>query len=288
MGIYDRDYYRPEEPGYHVSIASWSLTTKIVIVNVAVYLLQLLAKQQPGDMGWLGGTFALDANWWTQPWTFFQLLTYGFLHSPDYIWHIVFNMLVLWFFGRELEARYSRKEFLLFYLAGIVVAGLIWSGVQYFYWGSRATCLGASGGVAAVVVLFAFNFPRREVLLWFVIPMPMWALAMFWVATDIYGAINQSSNIGYEAHLGGAAFALAYYKLGWRLGGGMPSGLGWPSMRRSPNLRVHRPEGAPDEDLESRVDQILTKIQEQGLDSLTRKERQILEKAGQKYKERGR
>lgn len=285
MGIYDRDYYRPEEPGYRVSIAAWSMTTKIVVVNVAIYVVQLLARQ--GDaMGWFSSTFALDADWWTQPWTFFQLLTYGFLHSPEYVWHIVFNMLVLWFFGRELEARYSRKEFLIFYVTAVVVAGVIWSGVQFFFRGNEATCLGASGGVAAVVVLFAFNFPRRTVLLWFVIPMPMWALALLWVISDIFGAVNQASNIGYEAHLGGAAFALAYYQLGWRLSGWLPAGMQWPTMKRRPNLRVHRPEGPAEEDLESRVDQILTKVQQQGVDSLTRKERQILEKASEEYKRR--
>jgi membrane associated rhomboid family serine protease len=51
------------------------------------------------------------------------LLTYGFLHSTEDIAHILINMLVLFMFGREVEARYGKREFLLFYLVGIIAAG---------------------------------------------------------------------------------------------------------------------------------------------------------------------
>lgn len=283
MGIYDRDYYRSEEPGYHVSVASWTWTTKIVFINVGVYVVQLLTKQS----GWFSDTFMLHADWWTRPWLCFELLTYGFLHSTGYFWHIVFNMLVLWFFGRELEARYSRKEYLTFYLTAIVVTGLVWSASQYFIWGNYlASSWGASGGVTAIVILFAFHFPRREVLLWFVIPMPIWVLALIWVGVDMFGAVYHPGNVGYEAHLGGAAFAAAYYLFGWRLSRFLPGRIVAPSLKRRPKLRVHRPEPAQDEGLEVKVDEILRKIQENGLDSLTRKERQILEQAGQEYKRR--
>lgn len=286
MGLYDRDYYRSDESGYHVSIGSWTLTTKIVLVNVGVYLLQVLTKEQGPALGWFSDTFALHADWWTRPWMFFQLLTYGFLHSTANFFHIVFNMLMLWFLGRDLEAKYGRREFLTFYLTAIVVAGLAWSGVQYFLRDVPAVSLGASGGAVAVLVLFAFNFPRRELLLWFVIPVPVWVVALLFVIMDIFGAVGtRAHNIGYEAHLGGAAFALGYYQLGWRLSRWFPSGVTWPSVRRRPKLRVHRPD-APDESLETQVDDVLRKIQEQGLDSLTRKERQILERAGEEYKRR--
>ena len=76
-------------------------------------------------------------------WNAWQLLTYGFLHDGPSLevqeqlrrfgeaqdfnpWHLVFNMLTLWFFGRELEALMGRAEFLRFYCAAIVLAGLAW------------------------------------------------------------------------------------------------------------------------------------------------------------------
>jgi membrane associated rhomboid family serine protease len=282
MGIYDREYYRSEEPGYHVSIASWSWTTKIIVITAIVYVIQLATEPR----GWFTDTFKLHADWWTHPWMAYQLLTYGFLHSRDTLTHILFNMLLFWFLGRELEARYGPKEFIAFYLACIIAGGLAWSAAHSLWGRPQATAYGASAGCAGVLVLFAFNFPRRELLLWFVIPVPAWLVALLFVGLDIYGATTHPDHVGYEAHLGGALFALLYYQLHLRLSGFLPGSRAMPSFKRRPKLRVHRPEPQDDGGLESQVDDILRKIQESGMESLTRKERQILEKAGQEYKRR--
>ena len=63
------------------------------------------------------------------------------------------------------------------------------------------------------MVLYALNFPRRTILLFFVIPMPAWLLARSSSAYDIFGAIGRlrESNVAYSVHLAGAAFAFAYY-----------------------------------------------------------------------------
>ena len=290
MGIYDREYYRSEEPGYHVSIASWSWTTKIVVINALVYVVQL-ATEPRGELslyssGWFTDTFKLHADWWTHPWMVFQLLTSGFLHSPDSRTHILFNMLLFWFLGRELEARYGAKEFIAFYLASIVAGSLAWSASKYFWGNPQAAAYGASGGCAAVLVLFAFNFPRRELLLWFIIPVPAWLVALVFIGLDIHGAVTHPDHIGYEAHLGGALFAFAYFQFHLRLSRFLPGSFALPSFKRRPKLRVHRPEPQDEGGLDSHVDDILRKIQESGMESLTRKERQILEKAGQEYKRR--
>src|SRR5690606_24668473 len=89
-----------------------------------------------------------------------RLVTYGFCHSPGDVLHIVFNMLLLFWFGRELESMYGSKEFLRFYLAGIVVSGLAFIGLA-FITGIKNPSIGASGAVMAVVVLFAIYHPRR-------------------------------------------------------------------------------------------------------------------------------
>jgi membrane associated rhomboid family serine protease len=282
MGLYDRDYYRTEEPGYHVSIAAWTCTVKIILATLAVYVVQVLTKNAGG---WFNDTFSLHDDWWQTPWLAFELLTYGFLHSVDDMWHIVGNMFLLWLLGRELEAKYGRQEFLVFYLCAIVFAGVGWSIAQTLQ-PDPARVMGASGGVAGVLVLFAFNFPRREVLFLFTIPLPVWLFAVIVLAFDIHGSIVRPERIGYEAHLAGALFGFGYYQLGWRLARWLPDRLALPSLKRRPKLRVHRPEEIPENALESQVDEILRKIQEKGQDSLTRKERQILEKASQEYKRR--
>ena len=85
--------------------------------------------------------------------------------------------------------------------------------------------LGASGGVVAVVILFAFNFPYRTVLFMFFLPMPMWVAAVIFVAVDAIGASTAPGNVAYTAHLGGALFAFLYYEGGLRLNAGCRSDL---------------------------------------------------------------
>jgi len=289
MGIYDRDYHRDgsydDAPGIHFG-GGRTLTTNLVIVTCGVYLVQLLAGP------WVTDTFALRDNWYLQPWRVFELLTYGFLHSPNDLWHILGNMFVLWMFGREIEARYGRREFLAFYLVAIVVAGIVWT-LAGLSSDRPAVVLGASGGISAVLILFAMNFPHRTVLFMMFIPMPMWMLGVLIVGWDVLRAMDHSSPVAATAHLGGALFGFLYYQRGLRLERWLvAAATSWrPRLSRKSKLRVHDPsddDKKDDTDGDDRVDDILRKIQEHGQESLTWRERRILERASREYqKKRG-
>ncbi len=280
MGLYDREYSRGPEPGLHLS-APQSATVQLVIATGAVYLAQLAFPA-------VNEQLALRADWYAQPWRVYQLLTYGFLHSVDDIGHIVINMLVLYMFGREIEMRYGRAEFLTFYLLAIVIAGAIWSLCEIPF-GPHSALVGASGGISGIFALYALNFPHRQVLFMFVIPMPMWVAALIALAFDASGAVQRSGNVAFTAHLAGAAFGLAYYWFNWRLAPWMTRGASVISARSKPRLRVVDPDDGdvdePDE-LSTKVDAILQKIQEQGQDSLTWSERRLLERASRKYQQK--
>lgn len=291
MGIYDRDYSRDSEPGFQLS-APTTATMQLMVVTGLVYLAQMAFP-------FVNETFALKTDWFLRPWTCYQLLTYGFLHSTQDIAHILINMLVLFMFGREVEARYGKREFLLFYLVGIIAAGTVWSLSEYAAGMSSPelaqmgvalrtpTAVGASGALAALVVLFAFNWPHRQVLLFFIIPMPMWVAAALGILFDVKGAIDRSGNIAFACHLGGALYGLMYYKFGWRLSQYWPSKFALPKIPGTgPKLRVHDPEEEEEDSLSQQVDRILEKIQREGQDSLTWKERRTLEKASKQYQEK--
>jgi len=278
MGIYDRDYSRDREPGFHVT-APTTAAVQLVLITAAAYVAELAIGKSFNE------ALALDSDWFRQPWRAYELLTYGFLHAPDDIGHILVNMLVLWMFGREIEYRYGRYEFLAFYLLGIIVAGLTWSLIESAT-GADAVLLGASGGISAVFALFALNWPHRQVLFMFVIPMPMWVAALIALLYDMNGAINRTGNIAFTAHLAGALFGLVYYKFNWRVGSWIAR-IGAYKPRRKPRLRVHEPDEPDEEDeLGQKVDAILQKIQEQGQDSLTWSERRLLEKASRRYQQK--
>jgi membrane associated rhomboid family serine protease len=282
MGIYDRDYqrggYYDRQPGLNLG-GPRTMTTNLVIFTCVVYLAQLLSNN------WLTAAWVLPKNWYLEPWQAYRLLTYGFLHSPSDLWHIAINMFVLWLFGREVEYRYGKREFLMFYLLAIVVAGLIWT-IAEIPSPQPSEVLGASGGISAVVILFAMNFPYRTILFMFIIPMPMWLFAVIVVLWDAYGAIQRSGTIACTAHLGGAMFGFLYFQMGWRLERLLPSSSFWERLKPKPKLRVHDPDAI--DETEQAVDDILKKIQEHGRDSLTRRERRILEEASREYQKKRR
>jgi membrane associated rhomboid family serine protease len=306
VGIYDRDYFREPERSRLSPYLPHTAVGAIIAINVAVWLVDAFTTPQGfGNVvlgRWLSDHLAAHVGTLTQPLLWWQFLTAGFTHAPlgskQGIYHILGNMVVLYFLGRPVEDRYGPKEFLRFYLVALVFANVAWCVVgrltispevlEKFYPGPGL--YGASGAIAAVVVLFAFNFPNVTILLFFVLPMPAWLFGVLVVGYDIYGAMSGEgrSNVAYVAHVAGAAFALLYYQLGWnfsRLGGGFR----WPRLplRGKPQLRVHRPDDErPPNDLAAEVDRILEKIYREGESSLTAKERSTLEAASRKYQER--
>jgi membrane associated rhomboid family serine protease len=297
MGIYDRDYerergYYGDSPGYHLG-SSLSWTNRLLIVMGVVFVVQLMTKPAgggPGNAGWFTETFSLYANLPLHPWYLFQLITYGFLHDVGDLKHILFNGFALWMFGRTVEQRYGSKEFVTFFLAAVVFAGLTWIASEFVARGQFVALpmLGASGGVTAVLLLFCLNFPRQQLYIWGVLPIPAWVFAMIFIGLDLFGSVRPGdSTIAYTAHIGGALFALAYFFSGVRLSRWVPSNLKMPKLGSRPPLRVHAPGEEDDEDAtEAAVDDILRKIREHGQDSLTRQERRILEQASREYQKR--
>ncbi|NLS94432.1 MAG: rhomboid family intramembrane serine protease [Planctomycetaceae bacterium] len=298
MGIYDREYYREEPTGFSIrkpgTVIGW-----LIVINLVVFLASaLFAKESYEEYGggfvrivshpvndWLG----LNAGDLVKPWLWWRFLTYGFCHAS--LVHIFGNMIGLFFLGRAVEQRYGQREFLRIYLAMIVVAGVVWAAFELLVGaGPTVPVVGASGAVVGVIVLFALNYPRVTVLFMMVIPMPAWVLGVIVVASDLYGASTQAEQIAYQAHLAGSAFAFLYWRLGWnfaRLTDGFASGK---LFQRRPRLRVHHPDDEAvdrsDAALDGEVDRILSKLHRQGRDSLTRKERRILETESQRLREK--
>ena len=222
MGIYDREYYRREGPSFLGRIADRGRVCKWLIgINVAVFVIQYLSFS--GNfvgipvLGHFTENFELsipDVEH-GQVW---RLLTYAFLHDPNNPWHIVFNMLFLWWFGNEVENIYGGKEFLAVYLLAAVLGGIGFILSYYAHLTYGIYGLGASGAVTAVMVLFALHFPKRIILLFFVLPVPAWLLVIISVALDLSGLLwGSNEKTAFSVHLAGAAFAFVYYKSHVRL-----------------------------------------------------------------------
>lgn len=305
MGFQDRGYSR-REAGF--SAGDWSAVWTIIVINVAVWLANFVVT---GDL--LRGLvplrfcpndfFSLEWDVLRHPWRLYELVSYGFIHDGPSLelqerlqavgrsqefspFHLVFNMLTLWFFGREVEAVTGKAEFIRFYLTAIVVAGLAWLTAEQIN-GQPARLMGASGGVMAVLAVFIWYYPRMTVLIWGVLPVPAWALGVLYFFSDLRGAATDTGNVAHVAHLAGAVFGALYAWRGWSLGG--LAGFVTKLRSRRPSLRVLRPEAAEDDGgLDAAVDRILEKISRTGESSLTAAERETLARASRRLKDRSR
>jgi membrane associated rhomboid family serine protease len=224
--------------------------------------------------------------------SFWRYVTYGFCHDRTSIWHIAFNMYFLWMFGRLVEPIYGSREFLAFYLTAIVVSVFCFLGIRAVSQ-IDAELVGASGAVMAVVFLTAMHYPREKVYVMFVIPLEFRWLAVLYALGDTFGFVRGEGNIAHVAHLGGAAFGVAYKHYGWRMFGiwnRLRGGIRLPRLRSRPKVRLYKPSASSSKpsrrDLDSQVDKILDKISKQGESSLTEDERELLKEASQKYKKR--
>lgn len=289
MGIYDRDYYQPQQQGFTLRRPQTVVMT-LIVINVGIYVVNsLFLKNGLIDL------MVAQASDLQHPLQWWRFLTYGFSHDPAPM-HVAANMIGLFFLGREVEQRYGRNEFLAFYLLCIVVSGMAWAAANLALGVPGARVIGASGAVVGVIVLFAFNFPRRTILLFFVFPVPAWVLGLLVVLSDLFGAtgLHQvEGHIAYAVHLAGAAFAALYYKSNWRITG-LFGNLSFDKAKwRRSKFRVVKPDDMPergedtgDDELTRQADAVLDKINREGIDSLTRKERKILEKASKQAQER--
>ena len=282
MGLYDREYYREESPGFFLR-GDRMMVTNLILINVAIYLADLFLD------GVLRRNLVLRADLFEHPWNAWQLLTAGFVHGRA-LGHILINMLVLYFFGREVEGLYGRMEFLRIYLCLIVLSSLAWVTIHALEGSTNEAMLGASGAVMGIMVLYVLHFPRRMIYIWGVLPVPAWALAIIYVGSDFLGFVGPADRgdgprVAYETQLAGAALAANYYYSHINLGRLKPSG-DLKNWRPRPRLRVHDPRSDAHESLDARVDALLDKVSREGIDSLSPSERQMLEDASKRYQRR--
>jgi membrane associated rhomboid family serine protease len=288
-----------------------SATLMLVIINVVIFVLQWGVENFSRFP--LTYYFALHFEGLRHGYVW-QLLTFQFMHGG--IIHLLVNCWVLYMFGRELESALGRNRFLNLYFSSGVLGGLLqvlagamaaqlppsaWT--QHF----MAPTVGASAGVYGLVAAYATLYPDRllTMLLFFFIPITM--RAKFLLAASavlaVLGMLNPSSNMADAAHLGGMLTGVLFIRYAlewnWNWNWHWPR---WPHRR----LRVHRPSRAdsaasgfwkpskakddeelpPEEFLRREVDPILDKISAQGIQSLTARERRILEAAREKMVKR--
>lgn len=259
----------------------------IIGLNLIIYLVQLFGQVFGGSAfsNALVGIFAFYPEWQTtlfQPW---RLFTYMFLHAGP--WHIVFNMLWLWWMGRVVEETLGPRSFTVIYLGSGVGGALLdvffaqFLGINYV--------IGASGAVFGIMVAFAVLYPTMPIHLFLLPPIEARYVVAGLIALNIL-ALGGNSNVAHIVHLGGAGIGYALMKA--RQGGFDLSGIIrpleniWYELKGTYKKRESRPKNKNmysvsdveivEEVEQTELDEILEKISERGYDALTKEEKRKL------------
>ena len=261
----------------------WTQQPRVILLgliglNLAVFVTQLfLDAYQPGfvrEYLALSDRGLRSAYGW-------QFITAAFLHDGP--WHLLGNMFLLYLLGRDVESIIGQRHFLFLYLTGTAAGEL----GHLFLMPATSVLLGASGGVAAVLVAYAAILPELELtsMMFFLLPVRLKAkhLAYGAFVIAILGiSFDRTGAVAHSAYLGGCLGGWLYAHL---LGFGRPSILQRALRQRRADAERHRMMSA-EQFIAEEVDPLLDKISREGIDSLTRSERRLLAKAREKIAEK--
>lgn len=267
QGYYGRSY----GPQFIIGSPLTPVVKRLLIANIACFVLQNLTGHK------LDHIFGLVPGLVLSRLFVWQFATYMFLHGG--LFHLLFNMFILYMFGRDIEGAMGSRSFTVFYFFCGIGAGLC----SFIFYPPTSLVVGASGAIFGLFVAFAMLFPDRVVtlLLFFVLPVHMKAkhLVIILAGVEILFVINNSSSnfIAHFAHLGGAACGYIYMK-------NFGNVRYWldPRKFQRPVIKVYREE-ENNAEFRERIDLILEKISRYGLSSLSENEKEFLRRAKDKY-----
>ncbi|MEO7426950.1 MAG: rhomboid family intramembrane serine protease [Fibrobacteria bacterium] len=244
----------------------------LLIANAAVFLLDLISG---GD--YIHPWLQLDPASVMRKWEVWRLGTYLFVHdlrAPFF--HIIINMLMLWMFGSPLVQEMGERKFWWFYLSTGVFSGfcsLAFASIT----GNYAPVVGASGAIFGLMFAFAKFFPTQEFLVLYLFPMQARFAVIIYAAVELL-SIMANDHVSHIAHLGGALFALVYFKFEDR---GAETLSRWKNRKA---VKVQKAVRKTEEELGQvmvDIDPILKKISKTGMGSLTKDEKDKLERASE-------
>lgn len=267
----------------------------LIAINVAVFLLINLTAIVEQLFGGFGNSVILNLtnDYLLLPaylpkllirfWTPF---TYMFMHAG--IFHILFNMLWLYWMGQIFEEYLGNKRTVGLYIFGGLAGGLLFvicynllPAFTNVNAAATGTIVGASASVMAVIIATATLLPDYTISLILIGPVKLKWIALFYIVIDFLGIAGANAG-GEIAHLGGALLGFIYIKQVQR-GNDFILAIGKLFTRQKPKMKVvtnataqKRSNDLPRQD---EIDRILDKISGSGYDSLSKQEKEILFRA---------
>ncbi|MBY8962678.1 rhomboid family intramembrane serine protease [Flavobacterium sp. D11R37] len=282
------------------------ITQKLIFWNVGLFaipliifsLLTLFDVHLPflrWDISNTDDLFSVSSNPADLLWKPWSLITYAFLHAGFF--HLLFNMMVLYFSGRIFLTFFTQKQMFGLYILSAIFAALIFilsyntiPLLQQF----NGKMVGASAAIMAILVATAVYAPYYQVRLFLFGTVKLWHIAAVLLVLDLIN-VSVENHGGHVAHLAGALFGFIFVRSlqnGTDLSRGVSGiieffqNLFKPKKKtnfkvhRNPQAQAKRPTGKPKDITQQQIDDILDKISKSGYDSLTKEEKEFLFKVG--------
>jgi len=279
-----RGYGSSKPPGQfdNAPVTKW-----LFISNIAVFFLNILLTskgQVPPLTVW--GYFSVDQGFYQlQLW---RVLTFQFLHAD--LFHLLSNMIGIYFFAPHLERWMSSRIFSIYYLLCGIAGVLFYTFLALFTnlfgeFGTFSPMVGASAGIFGILTAFFFIAPNARVLLFFVIPMKMRTLGILFFTYEVLNILGRGWNYGGSVgHLGGAMLGVLIMKSSFARKcltslASIGTSPGKKPDRKFKNAQIVRESNRSPIEVTVEVNRILDKIAEKGMQSLTPKERETLDRS---------
>ena len=277
----------------------------LLLANAAVFVIAFLGRGVEIDLGPGYGSLTDYISYFGAfmprvPLELWRYVTYMFIHV-DFM-HFFFNMLMLWMFGSEVAEWMGTRHFVsMYFFCGIFAA--LFSFFMCLLGLTNNPIIGASGALMGIFVAYYKFFPERMLLMFFIIPMKIKHAMWVMIALDIFFA-NSGDMIAHFAHLGGVVAGFLYMALYQNSpNGSLLSGLSRLFSRNTEKFSGRSSSGSSYEgdnaeepevlegevfyvDEQKRMDDILRKVEREGIQSLTESEREFLLRAGDKLRRR--
>jgi rhomboid family protein len=233
------------------------VNTTIIVINVAVYFIQLLQGAEINQFNYIYGlvparySIPRIAEYFTTAQQVFSLISFMFLHGG--FWHILGNMWSLYIFGDNVEDRLGPIRYALFYLLCGIASGL---SHLFLNLNSNLPTIGASGAIAGVMGAYFLLHPKSRILtlipIFFIpyfINIPAYVFLGLWFLLQFISAAASQGvggGIAWWAHIGGFIFGMVLLKLFAALPEtGMSRRMRQLTVKRkTPRLQVIRPAGS--------------------------------------------
>jgi membrane associated rhomboid family serine protease len=257
----------------------------LLIANFAIFLLQqIFAHINPALSDLFSYYFGLSFGGIIHDHFYWQIFTYMFLHQGWF--HIFFNLLTLWMFSGELEQLWGTKAFLRYYFISGIGAGFFSLALSAYLSDAQSVTMGASGALWALLLAFGLIWGNREVLLYFLFPIKMKFVLIFFGLIEFFGTLKSingvSDNVSHICHVGGIITGFILLKIMSRKSPkskrGIISGLFVKIRNRKKQRIINDRIKAKDT-----IDRLMDKIAREGMTSLTTSERRDLEWARRRY-----